>query len=207
MLARSVSIVHGTNNVSCHGSTSSKRHPCSAGDRNLCILGRYRDYEGGPNAPPGERELIGASGWRYLVPYQEDLAAALGALRRQVFVDGDYISPAEEGYPEPASVEDLLLEEYGYFIETNGTHSILDVIEVVPAEDTDQLSGTIRPLTSAETQQLFGTTEPSHADYTRLADALLFHKVGLAERGTGRAVTLWEDGVPTEIAFWGYSGD
>jgi hypothetical protein len=64
---------------------------------------------------------MGASGWRYLVPYQEDLAAALDALRRQVFADGDYISPAEEGYPEPASVEDLLLEEYGYFIETNGT--------------------------------------------------------------------------------------
>jgi hypothetical protein len=51
---------------------------------------------------------MGASGWRYVVPYQEDLAAALDALRRQVFADGDFVSPAEEGYPEPASVEDLL---------------------------------------------------------------------------------------------------
>jgi hypothetical protein len=27
------------------------------------------------------------------------------------------------------------------------------------------------------------------------------------ERWTGRAALLWEDGKPSEIAFWGYSGD
>ncbi len=150
---------------------------------------------------------MGASGWRYVVPYQEDLAAALDALRRQVFASGDFISPAEEGYPEPRSAEDLLRDEYGYFIETHGTHSILDVIEVVPAEDDDQWPGTIRPLTPDDIQQVFGTGRPSRADYDRVADALIFHKVGLPERGTGRSVTLWENGEPAEIAFWGYSGD
>ena len=150
---------------------------------------------------------MGASGWRYVVPYQEDLAAALDALRRQVFADGDFISPSEDGYPEPASVEDLLLDEYGYFMWTNGTHSILDVIEVVPAEDTDQQPGTVRPFTPDETRQVFGTVEPGHADYDRLADDLLFEKIGLPERWTARAVTLWADGKPAQIAFWGYSGD
>jgi hypothetical protein len=67
---------------------------------------------------------VGASGWRYVVPYQEDLEDALDALRRQVFAD---------------------------------------------------------------------------ADYLRIADELLFQKIGLTERGTGRAVTLRQDGEPAEI--------
>jgi hypothetical protein len=150
---------------------------------------------------------MGASGWRYVVPYQEDLATALDALRRQVFADGDYLSPAERGLPEPAAVEDLLLDEYAFFMGTNGTHSVLDVIMVVPAEDSDDLPGTVRPFTMDETRQLFGTAEPGHADYLRLADELLFQKIGLAERGTGRAVTLWQNGAPAEIVIWGYSGD
>jgi|HubBroStandDraft_1064217.scaffolds.fasta_scaffold06537_3 hypothetical protein len=150
---------------------------------------------------------MGASGWKYVVPYQEDLAAALDALQRQVFADGDYLSPAEKGYPEPASVEDLLSERYEYFIETYGTHSILDMIEVVPAGDTRQEPGTIRPLMPAEAQKLFDTTEPGHSDYVRLADSFLPYKYVTAGRGTGRVVTLWEDGVPTELFFWGYSGD
>lgn len=149
---------------------------------------------------------MGASGWRYVVPYQDDLAAALDALRRQVFADGDFISPAEDGYPEPASVEDLF-DECGYFMMTNGTHSVLDVIMVVPAGDTDDLPGTVRPFTPDETRQVFGTAEPGRGDYSPLADELLISKIGLAERGTGRAVTLWEDEVPAEIVFWGYSGD
>jgi hypothetical protein len=74
-------------------------------------------------------------------------------------------------------------------------------------EDKDDQPGTVRPFTPDETRQVFGTEKPGHADYSRLADELLFSKIGLAERGTGRAVTLWEDGVPAEIVFWGYSGD
>src|SRR6202021_1463656 len=107
---------------------------------------KVQEVHGGNGPPPGERQLMGASGWKYVVPYQEDLAAALDALRRQVFADGDYVSPVGEGYPEPASLEDLLSERYEYFIETNGTHSIRDVIEVVPAGDIRQEPGTIRPL-------------------------------------------------------------
>lgn len=150
---------------------------------------------------------MGASGWRYVVPYQEDLEAALDALRRQVFADGDFISPAEDGYPEPASVEDLMRDEYAFFMGTNGTHSILDVVMVVPDGDTEQLPGTIKPFAPDETRQVFGSMQPGRADYDRLADALIFDKIGLPERGTGRAVTLWKGGEPAEIAFWGYSGD
>jgi hypothetical protein len=150
---------------------------------------------------------MGASGWRYVVPYQADLGAALDTLRRQVFADGDFISPAAGGCPEPGSVEDLLLDEYGFFMGTHGTHSILDVIEVVPADETGQPPGTIRPFTPDETRQVFGTAQPRRSDYDRLADELLSEKVGLPERWTGRAVILWKDGEPVEIAIWGYSGD
>jgi hypothetical protein len=36
---------------------------------------------------------VGASGWEYAVPYQEDLGAALDKLRRQVFASGDWVKP------------------------------------------------------------------------------------------------------------------
>ena len=38
---------------------------------------------------------MGASDWQYVVPYQDDLEAALETLRLQVFADGDFISPAD----------------------------------------------------------------------------------------------------------------
>jgi hypothetical protein len=54
---------------------------------------------------------VGASGWEYVVPYQEDLAAALDALCRQVFVSGEYLKPCFYGdvfdLPGPGSVDDL----------------------------------------------------------------------------------------------------
>ena len=57
---------------------------------------------------------MGASGWDYYVPYQEDLNAALQQLRREVFEARDYYwvnggdwRPVEEREPRPASLEEL----------------------------------------------------------------------------------------------------
>lgn len=150
---------------------------------------------------------MGASGWMYMVPYQDDLKAALDSLRRRVFAEGEFVSPADEGLAEPESVDDLLEQDYyAEFMGTCGTHSIIDVLDVVLAEAEDQDYGTIRPLTEDETWLLFGTSRPSRADFDAVNDDVLYDRV-TAGRWTGRAVVLWAEGKPSEIAFWGYSGD
>jgi hypothetical protein len=79
---------------------------------------------------------MGASAWDYVVRYQADLAAALDALRRRVFDEGSYISPTSYGLVAPTSVEALCQEEYYWeFMGTYGTHSIIDVAQVVAADD------------------------------------------------------------------------
>ena len=155
---------------------------------------------------------MGASGWEYVVPYQHDLGAALGALRRAVFASGDYIKPhlvdaAFGDLPGPGSVDDLMQEQYGEFMGTCGTHSIIDVRVVVPADYTGEEFGAIRPLSPVECIELFGRTQPGHADFTALSDSERLHDFVTGGRWTGRAVVLWADGMPAEIAFWGYSGD
>jgi hypothetical protein len=157
-------------------------------------------------------EAMGASAWDYVVPYQPDLGAALDALRRQVFASGEYVKPSFYGdvfdLPEPSSVDDLAeQEQYWEFMGTCGTHSIIDVLNVVPADFTGEEFGTIRPLSDAECVELFGTTQPRRADYTPLAGSEQLHEYVTGGRWTGRAVVLWADGTPAEIAFWGYSGD
>ena len=70
----------------------------------------------------------------------------------------------------------------------------------------EQKFGTICPLSSDEQAVLFGSARPAHADYDRVQDTRDFWMFQ-GERWTGRAALLWEDGKPSEIAFWGYSGD
>lgn len=119
---------------------------------------------------------MGASGWEYVVPYQPDLGAALEALRHHVFASGEYHKPGGDVFgfgdlPAPASVEDLFeQEQYWEFLATSGTHSIIDVRNVVPADDfAGEELGTIRPLSDAECVQLFGAAQPRRTDYERLA--------------------------------------
>jgi hypothetical protein len=155
---------------------------------------------------------MGASGWEYVVSYQQDLGAALDALRREVFAAGDYVKPADSGHvldlPEPASIEDLTeQEEYWEFMGTSGTHSIIDVRGVVPAGFEGEDFGTIRPLLDSEYRELFGSARPSRADYERLAGTERLHDYVTGGRWTGRAAVLWDNGAPTELVFWGYSGD
>jgi hypothetical protein len=92
----------------------------------------------------------------------------------------------------------LWSEPYYEFMGAHGTLSILDVPSM----------NDIRPLTPRETTKAFGTEFPTRADWERVAGA---HAVGvsdyLGDRWTGRCVTLYLDGAPTAVAFWGYSGD
>jgi hypothetical protein len=120
---------------------------------------------------------VGASGWEYVVPYQEDLDAALDALRRQVFASGEYLRPSHYGdvfdLPEPASVDDLFeQEQYWEFMGTSGTHSIIDVASVVPVDFGGEQFGTIRPLSDGEYVELFGVAQPGRAAAARVHQRL-----------------------------------
>lgn len=151
---------------------------------------------------------MGASDWRYFVPYQEDLGQALQELRQQVFSTGDYwwygdseyLSPADRT-PRPAQLENLFDDEHA---REAGTHSILDVRRVVdpdqPRDWYDQ--GTIIPATADEIRAAIGTDRPTRADTAELDDKLP------RARWVGRCAVLHDDhGTPTELTFWGHSGD
>jgi hypothetical protein len=155
---------------------------------------------------------MGASAWEYVVPYQEDLDAALDVLRREVFASGDYLKPDFYGdvfdLPEPGSVDDLIEDEqYAEFMGTSGTHSIIDVFSVVPADFGGEEFGTVRVLSDEESGELFGVVRPGHEDYARLAGSEQLQEFVTGGRWTGRAAVLWADDKPAEIVFWGYSGD
>jgi hypothetical protein len=157
---------------------------------------------------------VGASGWEYVVPYQKDLNDALAALRRQVFERGDYLKPSYYlkygpgfGVPDPASLEDLNQERYWEFMGTSGTHSIIDVVAINPADSDPEEFGTITPLSEAEYAELFGVARPGRAEYTPLANSERLTEYITGGRWTGRAAVLWKDDMPDEIVFWGYSGD
>jgi hypothetical protein len=151
---------------------------------------------------------VGASNWQYVVRFEPDLAHALEELRLRVFADGEFMSPTSVGLPAPASLRDLMTEPYWEFLGTCGTHSILDIAAgVSPADQLDQELSTIRPLTGAETRELFGTDEPTRAHFERISHSDQLYEYVDAGRYTGRAAILWEANSPSEIVFWGYSGD
>lgn len=152
---------------------------------------------------------MGASGWDYVVPYQEDLSAALDDLRHQVFAAGEYLKPSEVlDLPDPGSVDDLTEDElYEEFMGESGTHSIIDVFSVIPADSIDEDFGTVRPLTGPECLKLFGTARPGLAKYEPLAGSERLHDYVTRGRWTGRTAVLWDNDAPARLVFWGYSGD
>lgn len=147
---------------------------------------------------------MGASSWHYYVAYQPDLNAALEALQRKVFAEGDYwwahgdLDKSASEYPNrPSAVEDLFEDEA---VQESGTHSILDMSHVL-ADDDEPDFGTIQPVTPAEAMRCAGT-ELLTRDQVEVIDALA------AVRWHGRCAILHDpQGQPSEIYFWGFSGD
>jgi hypothetical protein len=145
---------------------------------------------------------MGASGWRYFVAYQPDLDAALAQLRAAAFAEGDYVWPYEcfrhlGEKSRPRTIGELIEDE---LIQEGGTHSILDMERVVgPGEEPDV--GTVEPVSAREARERIGTERLTRAHVDAL-DALA------DRRWFGRCAVLHDDeGHPTEIYFWGYSGD
>jgi hypothetical protein len=146
---------------------------------------------------------VGASGWSYIVAYEGDPAAALAGLRERTFADEDFYWDDEDDYlgPKPATLADFdALRETEEYWEV-GAHSILDVDRVI-ASDAEDHDGTVRQLPEAEAHELFGTTSPTREQFLRVEEA-----IPDIRRWSGRYQLLYRDGKPTEIAFWGFSGD
>jgi len=160
---------------------------------------------------------MGASGWSYVTPYRGDVGESLRELRVRVFRDRRYWWPDdfEEDEPRPDTIERLRASEH---VRESGTHSILDVDRVVrttepPAWDRWREDlGTVRPLAQDRVTVHFGTARPSRAQFQALADnpgapgAMEFHDE-VKMRGTGLYVLLYDGDQPSDVGFWGYSGD
>ena len=123
---------------------------------------------------------MGASGWQYFVPYQEDIQQALSDLRDQVFESGRYYkrfpfwqemneedyansdAPQHQGMVEwirgmKAMKEPTTLQELMEWNGEDGTHSILDINRVGDKPDI----GVAAPLSEAEMMEFFDSTQPN----------------------------------------------
>ncbi|GAA4581864.1 hypothetical protein GCM10023176_62760 [Micromonospora coerulea] len=148
---------------------------------------------------------VGASGWHYYVAYQPDLQVALDGLRRQVFETGDYwwAAPYEYGksaadFPNrPRTEAELWADES---VQESGTHSILDMSRVL-ADGEEPDYGTVQPVVEAEALEHLGVTKLTRSHVEALKP--------LAPRSWfGRCAILHDaEGNPSEIYFWGFSGD
>ncbi|MFJ4847249.1 hypothetical protein [Streptomyces sp. NPDC088733] len=147
---------------------------------------------------------MGASGWDYYVPYQEDLEVALQNLRHKVFHAEDYYwDPWDDDLPDgvakprPATIEELWEDET---VQEEGTHSILDMHRVVrPHEEPDYF--TVQPVSTTEALRTVGTERLTRAhvdDLQPLANRRWFGRCALLHNAAGE---------PQEIYFWGFSGD
>ena len=130
-------------------------------------------------------------GWpyQYVVPFQNDVQAALDALRADVFARGDY-----NGWSaRPASIKEAVQRS-----GESGTRSILDIerVSTVPA------LRRAAPLTAAEMERYFGDAQPTVTMIEACDD--LWEDL---ERGQARYVVVYEGGVPARLAFMGYSFD
>lgn len=178
---------------------------------------------------------MGASGWWYRCDHDPDPSAALKALQARVFETGDYHRPwdespearaglvetitevlglspgmAEEMGLDPASLERLAggappatIDDVRLWVADSGSHSILDLSDEVADEPKDF---SITALSEADTVALFGSPRPTAAAIAAKEDEAMRQPI---HRWTGHYVTAYdtEGDKPTDMFFWGWSGD
>lgn len=166
---------------------------------------------------------MGASGWYYFAPYQENIQNALIQVRQQVFASGDYYHPLSwyrmyVNSPEftylsssdqvearqqlhvleirglPRTIEALVDEN-----AESGTHSILDIDHI--SDETE--FNAAAPLPPEILIELFGTIQPSRS----MVETQLDELQGIRFRWCGTYIVIYDNGQPSEICFVGYSGD
>ncbi len=172
---------------------------------------------------------MGATAWSYFAPYQPDIGAVLKELRQSVFERGDYERPGElvaeymrteerqqkaarfarlfgEKFAEqmrriddtpvrdPGSIEELI-EQCG----ESGTHSILDIDRIAAAPE----PGAAAPLPAERLKELLGADRPTRPmlEQAERAGQLA------CRRGHAHYLLVYAEDEPTEIYFWGSTGD
>lgn len=148
-----------------------------------------------------------ASSWRYLTPYQDDIAAALQDLQRSVLASGEFSWPQGGGEglgPRPPTLEQLDRVRRTESFWLQGTHSILDIDRVLEA-DQPPGDGAVRGMSPEEIAGVFQAERPTRAGFEAAYDAgrLPFDR----SRWAGRWLVLFDDARLSEIAFWGRTGD
>jgi hypothetical protein len=149
---------------------------------------------------------MGGEPYFYIVPYQNDVGAALQALRKREFEAGRYnpVMPFPSRHfplgprsPAPGrkhpSIEAALEAS-----DADGTRSILDIESVSDTPD----FGRAVPLSDTTLIDLYGTARPARAQVE--ADMDFFEDI---ERGHAVYIVLYDGAAPSEILFAGYSYD
>lgn len=142
---------------------------------------------------------MGASAWVAIAPYTADLTSALRSVQDEALRAEDYKWIYDED-DRPGSVDALWADT---FWTEGGTHSVLDMRGMVT--DVPDTFATVIPLSDQQVTLLLGSATPGRADFDRVYHASDLDSV-IEERWGGSCVTLYADGNPTEIAFWGISG-
>jgi hypothetical protein len=145
---------------------------------------------------------MGAVPYRYFVPYQPDLEAALQQLREQEFRAGRYNPvlpfPAFPGPDAPTpGAQHRTIRAAIRAAGADGTRSILDLecVSSVPR------FRAVAPLADEVLLDLYGTTRPTREMVEQGADSEYI------ERGQGIYIVCYQGGQPAEILFAGYSCD
>jgi hypothetical protein len=170
---------------------------------------------------------VGASGWSYTVPYQDDIDAALQDLRWQVYRSDDYYKQPDDpsldltesefvatlGSRDSDGIYDFILDEWRIsrslprpsdpdtllnFQRDSGTHSIIDIRRV----DREPGYYVAAPLADADLVAVFGTTQPSLDQVKTTSSPVLGRG-----RWHGTYIVAYDNGQPSHIHFFGYSGD
>lgn len=186
---------------------------------------------------------MGASGWSYFVPYQQDIGQALQQLREQVFASGDFVNhKAREVTWLRAKDDDTYQKEYQEMVESwlsvglkplayetrqeriarleqeqltiaglflqddgEGTHSILDIYTIRDKISDKREYNYAIPLPLERVGAIFGTEKPSHEMIEAHLRALMMTET--FDRWIGAYIIVWNDEQPSEIFFFGFSGD
>jgi hypothetical protein len=176
---------------------------------------------------------MGASDWHYVVPYREDVAAALRDLRQATYDAGAYyheepdptlsLTEAEfiaQLHPagEESGINEFLLAEWHKAQRRprpvdpdtllasqpdSGTHTIIDMYRGVSSVPAPF---TVSPLTPAQTMEFFGTGTPSDEQVAEWVND--GGNYGGRERWVGvYLIGYAADGSPQTLHFAGFSGD